>query len=106
MPELRNRQKMVDIIAYSSGKKMVVSDRNRALPKPVERRGHEQLRRIFQGCKARAVYATAIRYEELCKYAAQHRLEAEVWIADDPDHLTYFNGGRFLGPHEGEGGKR
>ena len=21
----------------------------------------------------------------------------------DPDHLTYFNGGRFLGPHEGEG---
>src|SRR3954453_14470416 len=59
MPELRNRQKMVDIIAYSSGKKMVVSDRNRALPKPVERRGHEQLRRIFQGCKARAVYATA-----------------------------------------------
>src|SRR3954471_6689681 len=59
MPELRNRQKMVDIIAYSSGKKMGVSDRNRALPKPVERRGHEQLRRIFQGCKARAVYATA-----------------------------------------------
>jgi len=47
-----------------------------------------------------------IRYEELCKYAAQHRPEAEVWIADDPDHLTYFNGGRFLGPHEGEGGKR
>ena len=25
--------------------------------------------------------------------------EAEVWIAEDPDHMIHFNGERFLGPY-------
>ena len=24
--------------------------------------------------------------------------ESEVWLAEDPDHMIHFNGGRFLGP--------
>ncbi len=25
--------------------------------------------------------------------------ESEVWIADAPEHMIHFNGGRFLGPY-------
>lgn len=41
-----------------------------------------------------------LRYELPAFQAArgQGRLETEVWLAEIPDHLIYFNRGKFLGP--------
>ncbi len=51
-------------------------------------------------CKVGRVYVTAFPTRaEFRKNAADIAWETEVWIADNPDHMIHFNGGRFLGPH-------
>ncbi len=37
---------------------------------------------------------------EFQKNAADIAWETEIWIADNSDHMIYFNGDRFLGRHE------
>ena len=50
-------------------------------------------------CSAARVYVTAfLTSVEFRRYAADIAWETEVWIAATPDHMTHFDGLKFLGP--------
>lgn len=62
----------------------------------------EQALHIFKmkGKKSRYELADEFDVAEFRRNAADIAWETEVWIADNPDHMIHFNGGRFLGPHK------
>ena len=52
-------------------------------------------------CSGERVYVTAfLDKADFRKYAADIAWETEVWIAESPDHMIYFNGPKFLGPYK------
>ncbi len=101
LPPLRKGQKMADIIAYSPTKNWLLLVEAVHSSNPLNTVRHQQLRQAMQGCKAGRVYVTAFATKkDFRRYAADISWETEVWIAEDPTHLTHFNGDRFLGPHD------
>ena len=60
----------------------------------------KELKDLFAGCKAGHVFVTAFETRRTMQPFVSHiAWESEVWIAEDPDQLTHFNGERFLGPY-------
>lgn len=67
---------------------------------PVDGKRHEELARLFAKSKAGLVYVTAFPSRAImARYLGEIAWETEVWCADAPSHLIYFNGERFLGPY-------
>jgi adenine-specific DNA-methyltransferase len=68
---------------------------------PVSPKRHRELEAVFGQCVVGRVYLTAFPdAATFRRYAADIAWETEVWLADNPDHMIHFNGGRFLGPYE------
>jgi hypothetical protein len=60
-----------------------------------------ELKRLTQKCTADLIYVTAFLTKvEFRKWVTEIAWETEVWIAENPDHLIHFNGGKFLGPYK------
>jgi hypothetical protein len=59
-----------------------------------------ELKSLFAGSKVGLVFVTAfLNRRGLLKYLGDIAWETEVWVADTPNHMIYFNGERFLGPY-------
>ncbi len=68
---------------------------------PVDPKRREELKIVFRGSTLPHVFVTAfLSRRAFAKYAEEIAWETEVWCADNPTHLTHFNGERFLGPYE------
>ena len=66
----------------------------------VDGKRHAELKHIFSCSSAPIVFVTAfLTRKNISKYINRIAWETEVWCADAPTHLIYFNGDRFLGPH-------
>jgi len=60
-----------------------------------------QLKKLTRKCKVEIIYITAfLDRATFRKFMLDIAWEAEVWIADNPDHLIHFDGEKFLGPYE------
>lgn len=59
-----------------------------------------KFQKITSKCNCDVVYVSAFPdLKTFKKFASKIAWETEVWIADSPDHLIHFNGGKFLGPY-------
>ena len=68
---------------------------------PVDGKRRKELRDLFAGCQAGLVFVTAFENRRARRsFDSRIAWESEVWIADDPDHMIYFNGEWFLGAYQ------
>lgn len=60
----------------------------------------KELKDLFAGCKTGLVFVTAFESRRAMQSFVSHiAWDSEVWILEDPDHMSHFNGERFLGQH-------
>ena len=92
--------KMPDVVLYDQKRKWLLLIEAVTSHGPVDGKRHDELARLFAGCKPGLVYVTAFPDRKtMGKYVADIAWETEAWVATDPTHLTHFNGDRYLGPH-------
>ncbi|MCK6512282.1 restriction endonuclease [Myxococcota bacterium] len=90
-----------DVLAYSSSKNWLFLIEAVHSSGPITPVRLEELKRLTTDCTAEIVYITAfLDRATFRKFAPDIAWETEVWIADSPDHLIHFNGGKFLGPYK------
>lgn len=70
-----------------------------SIGRPASIRRHEELAVTLGSCKLARVHVLAFpSFRAFVRFADGLAWATEVWIADTPEHLLYFNGDRFLGP--------
>jgi len=92
--------KFPDVIIYMPEKNWLLLCESVTSHGPVDGKRHDELKKLFAGCKAGLVFVTAFPTRAvMAKYLTVIAWETEVWCAEAPTHLTHFNGERFLGPY-------
>lgn len=95
--------KMPDVALYFPNREWFILIESVTSHGPVDSKRHEELSRLFAGCKAGLIYVTAFPTRSImAKYLSEISWETEVWVAESPSHLIHFNGTRFLGPYTGK----
>ena len=95
--------KMPDVVVYHERKNWLVLIEAVTSHGPVNPKRRNELKRLFNGCKAGLVFVTAfLDRKSMLKYLDEISWETEVWVAESPSHLIHFNGERFLGPYSDE----
>lgn len=98
-----SHDELPDIIAYNTNKNWLYLIEAVHSSGSISEVRMLELKRLTTGCTADIVYVTAfLTKAEFRKWAAEIAWETEVWIAENPDHLIHFNGGKFLGPYKGD----
>ncbi|MEO7000865.1 MAG: BsuBI/PstI family type II restriction endonuclease [Ktedonobacterales bacterium] len=70
---------------------------------PINARRKSELEAIFNGCRVPLVFITAfLTRQAMGRYLGEIAWETEVWLADEPGHLIYFNGSERLEPYPRE----
>lgn len=92
--------KMPDVIIYYTEKNWLVLVEAVTSHGPVDMKRHIELKELFGHSSAGLVFVTTfLDRTSMRKYLNEIAWETEVWVADTPDHLIYFNGEKFLGPY-------
>ena len=95
-----NHGKFPDVVIHLPGKNWLLLCESVTSHGPVDGKRHEELKRLFAGCKAGLVFVTAFPTRAvMAKYLPAIAWETEVWCAESPTHIIHFNGERFLGPY-------
>jgi type II restriction enzyme len=98
-----SHDELPDIIAYNSRKNWLYLIEAVHSSGSISETRLLELKRLTKKCTAEIIYVTAfLNRAEFRKWASEIAWETEVWIADNPDHLIHFNGGKFLGPYSEE----
>lgn len=98
-----SHDKLPDVVLYETGRNWLFLIEAVTSHGPVSPKRHAELEQMLKDCTADRVYVTAFTdFADFKKYAADIVWESEVWIADFPDHMIHFNGGKFLGPYPNE----
>lgn len=98
-----SHDELPDIIAYSKKKNWIYLIEAVHSSGPISELRLIQLQKLTKHCKADIVYVTAfLNRTKFRQFMSDIAWETEVWIADNPDHLVHFNGGKFLGPYKSE----
>lgn len=98
-----SHDKLPDVVLYEMGRNWLFLIEAVTSHGPVSPKRHAELEQMLKDCTADRVYVTAFTdFADFKKYAADIVWESEVWIADFPDHMIHFNGGKFLGPYPNE----
>jgi hypothetical protein len=93
--------KMPDVAVYHAKKNWLVLIEAVTSHGPVNPKRRQELKKLFAKSSAGLVFVTAfINRHAMLKYLTDISWETEVWVAESPTHLIYFNGERFLGPYE------
>jgi hypothetical protein len=92
--------KLPDVIVHHKAKKRLLLFEAVIKAGPVDEKRREELKDLFGDCKAHLVFVTAFENRRTMQtFVSQIAWQSKVWIAEDPDHMIHFNGGRFLGPY-------
>ncbi len=98
---LTEHDKLPDVVLFQPDRNWVFLVEAVTSHGPVSPKRYKELELTFANCGADRVYVTAFpNASAFRKYAAEIAWETEVWLADSPDHMIHFNGGKFLGPHK------
>ncbi len=97
---LDSATKLPDVIIHDQAKNRLFLIEAVIKAGPVDENRRKELHDLFAGSKAHLVFVTAVETRRTMQSFVSHiAWESEVWIAEDPDHMIHFNGGRFLGPY-------
>lgn len=92
--------KLPDVVLHDTNRNWLILAEAASSHGPVDAKRHGELAGLFADCTAGIVYVSAFPTRAIMrKYLADIAWETEAWTADEPDHLTHFNGERFLGPY-------
>jgi len=96
-----SRDALPDIVAFDRAKNWLFLIEAVHSSGPINELRHLNLKRFTADCTAGCVFVTAFMdVAKFAQYSRQISWETEVWIAENPEHMIHFNGGRFLGPYE------
>lgn len=96
-----SREKLPDIIAYSSTSNWLFLIEAVYSSGSINKVRMLELKRLTENCKAEIIYVTAfLAKTDFRKWVIDIAWETEVWIAENPDHLIHFNGENFLGAYK------
>ncbi len=94
--------KLPDVVAWSPSKNWLYLIEAVTTANPITELRRQSLLALTQRCTADVILITAFpdrsTYRQFAKDIAW---ETEVWLADAPEHMIHFNGGKFLGPYAG-----
>jgi hypothetical protein len=95
-----SHDELPDVIAYDARKNWLYLIEAVHSSGPMNEVRVLELKTLLKKCKADLIFITAfLTKAEFKKWMLEIAWETEVWTADNPDHLTHFNGQRFLGPY-------
>ncbi len=95
-----SHDKLPDIVVYDKDRNWLFLIEAVTSHGPVSPKRWIELEEALSTCEVGRVYVTAFPdQDEFRKNVADIAWETEVWIADHPDHMIHFDGGRFLGPY-------
>lgn len=95
-----NQRKLPDVIIYHPGNNWLILVEVAASHGIIDTKKHRKLSELFKGSRAGLIFVTAFpNRQALEEYSGTISWESDVWIADSPNHLIHFNGGRLLGPY-------
>lgn len=81
--------KMPDIVVHDIRRNWLVLIEAVSTAGPVDGKRRKELKELFQGCRAGLVFVTAFETRGVMQsFLSQVSWETEVWIADNPDHLS------------------
>lgn len=94
-------EELPDIVAYSDNKNLLfLIEAVHSFGQMSELRV-EKLKSKLAECTADIVFVSAFENKKIFRRFAENiAWESEVWIADSPDHMIHFNGGKFLEIHK------
>jgi len=92
--------KLPDVVLHDVDRNWLILAEAASSHGPVDAKRYGELAHLFKDSTAGLVYVSAFPSRAIMrKYLAEIAWETEAWAADEPDHLTHFNGERFLGPY-------
>lgn len=98
--------KLPDVILLDTARNWLILVEAASSHGPVDSKRHGELEKLFANSKVGIVYVSAFPSRAVMrKYLTMIAWETEAWSADEPEHLTHFNGVRFLGPYSNPSGK-
>jgi len=93
--------KLPDVVLHDVRRNWLILAEAASSHGPVDAKRHGELAKLFENSTAGLVYVSAFPDRAtMRKYLTVISWETEAWAADEPDHLTHFNGERFLGPYD------
>ena len=98
--EKMSRKMLPDIIAYEAERNWLFFIEAVYSSNPISDLRHMQLKELASTAKAECLFVSAfLDRKTFGRFSKQIGWETEVWIADNPDHLIHFDGGKLLMPH-------
>lgn len=95
-----SHDELPDVIAYDERKNWLYLIEAVHSSGPMNEVRVLELKTLLKNCKAELIFVTAfLTKTEFKKWMLEIAWETEVWTADNPEHLTHFDGQRFLGPY-------
>ena len=95
-----SRDMLPDILAYDAEQQWLFIIEAVHSSNPIDWLRHLALRRLTENVTVGCVFVSAFRDRSAFgRFSKAISWETEAWIADEPDHIIHFDGGRFLGPH-------
>ncbi len=92
--------KMPDVVVHFRARNWLLLIEAVTSAGPVDGKRRKELKQLFAGSSAGLVFVTAfVDRSAMRSFLADLSWEADVWLADEPEHLIHFNGDRFLGPY-------
>lgn len=93
--------KLPDVVLFDKTRNWLFLIEAVASHGPVSPKRHAELEKMLKNCAANRIYVTAFKdFASFKRFAAEIVWESEVWIAEFPEHMIHFNGGKFLGPYQ------
>lgn len=93
--------KMPDVVLYQPVKNWLFLVEAAINHGPIDAKRYGELSNLFNRCTAGLLYVSAFPSQsEFTPYAADVSWGTEVWFADEPTHMIYYNGGRSFGPYD------
>ncbi len=94
-----------DVVAYERDRNWLFLIEAVHSANPISKTRHLKLEELTKGCSVPRIYVSAFDdRKSFRKWITEISWETEVWLVESPDHLSHFDGVKFLGPYEdGEG---
>jgi hypothetical protein len=94
-------EKMPDVVLHQPVKKRLFLVEASVNHGPIDEKRHMELARLLNHCSAGLLYVSAFPSKsEFAPYVDKISWETEVWLAAEPMHMIYYNGGRSFGPYD------
>ena len=99
--EISRGEMLPDIIAYEKERNWLFIVEAVHSSNPISKMRHLALCGLTDNVTAGCLFVSAFEnMATFSKFSKEISWETEAWIADEPDHMIHFDGGRLLAPHD------